>query len=317
MPALVFDLGGTHLRSGVATRDGVSKVSMQRVASFMDGLSPGDIAQRIESQIMDYTEAAGSEVHRDDPIVLAFPGPIAKRQFAVAAPTLYGDSTERLPDIAGNLRRNTGRAVHLLNDVSAAAWALSLRTSASRFMVVTVSSGIGSKIFDRGNAMPVLDEPAFSGEIGHFVVDATSTAPRCDCGGLGHLGAIASGRGVERMARAMRRNDSLTNATDIVPAIRNRQPWAIDLLKLSAQPLARTLVAVTMAIGLEKIFVIGGFAQAVGPAYGALLSELVIADSRYPVVNSTFDNLIELVAADDSLALAGAAHYATTLGLTT
>lgn len=50
-------------------------------------------------------------------------------------------------------------------------------------MAVTVSSGIGSKLCDR--------------------------PPVCDCGGRGHLGAIASGRGIERAVQRHAREDLL------------------------------------------------------------------------------------------------------------
>src|ERR1700720_3267201 len=129
MPALVFDLGGTHLRCGVAYGTAIQGVTKHRVETYIAG--------------------AGYAVGTRDPIVLAFPGPIENRRFALSAPTLYGKTNGQLPDLAGDLSRRTGRDVHILNDVSAATWGLSARTDAKRFMAVTVSSGIGSKLFDR------------------------------------------------------------------------------------------------------------------------------------------------------------------------
>jgi predicted NBD/HSP70 family sugar kinase len=147
-----------------------------------------------------YIAEVAAEVAPQDAIVLSFPGPIEKQRIALDAPTVFGNTNGRLPDLPGELRRRTGREVHLLNDVSAAAWSLSRSTTANRFMVVTVSSGIGSKVFDRAYRSGVLDDPPFAGEIGHYVVDWGPDAPLCDCGGIGHLGAIVSGRGVERAA---------------------------------------------------------------------------------------------------------------------
>jgi len=210
VPALVFDLGGTHLRCAVASGVAIHGIQKQRIESFLDGLTPEQVAARIRARIEVYIANAKHEIHDLDPIVLAFPGPVHKRRFALSAPTLYGNANGSLPDIAGELNRCTGRAVHLLNDVSAAAWGLSVRTDACRFMVVTVSSGIGSKLFDRSNPAGVLDDPPFAGEIGHHMVDPRPDALRCDCGGLGHLGGIASGRGVERLARRIQGQNSLT-----------------------------------------------------------------------------------------------------------
>ena len=310
MPAFVFDLGGTHLRCAVADRrdgtfTGYRKV---RVATFLDGLTPAEIATEICAQIDGYIGEAGNA---PGPIVLAFPGPIARRRTVLSAPTLYGPPTTALPDIAALLTARTGRDVHLLNDVSAAAWALSARTDAARFLTITISSGIGSKLFDRDHPLGVLDDPPSAGEIGHFVVDSSTDAIACDCGGRGHLGGIASGRGVERLARRMRGDDRLRNEQDIVPAIRQREPWAIDVLQRATEPLARAILAVSMATGLDRVFIIGGFAQAIGEVYAEVLRTLVHSNSQYAVVADSIGALIELVGPDDEMCLAGAALFAT------
>jgi predicted NBD/HSP70 family sugar kinase len=208
---LVFDLGGTHLRCGIASAGVVVHVTKQRIQSFLNGLTPEAVSCGIAAQMEAYAASVSQLVTRQDPIVVSFPGPVGKRGAALDAPTLYGNTCNLLPDLAGELRRRTGRDVRILNDVSAATWYLSKKTAATRFLVVTVSSGIGSKIFDRGHPSGVLDDPPFAGEIGHYVVDPNPDALRCDCGGLGHLGGIASGRGVERMARRVRGDANLTN----------------------------------------------------------------------------------------------------------
>lgn len=315
MPALLFDLGGTHLRCAVGRGMSAHGITKQRIETFLDGLSPDEVASRVADRITAYIAISGNGVSATDPIVFAFPGPVVDRRVALSAPTLYGDTKGQLPDLAATLHDSTGRPVHMLNDVSAAAWGLSARTQAKRFLVITVSSGIGSKLFDRTNPHGVLDDPPFAGEIGHYVVDSSPDAPRCDCGGLGHLGAVSSGRGVERLARRMRKDNSLTNELHIVPAILRGESWALEILSLSMQPLVRTLLGVTMAVGLDKVFIIGGFAQSVGPLYGKLLNDLVVANSLYGVLEGRLNNLVELVSADEELCLSGAAYFASTLGL--
>lgn len=312
MPALVIDLGGTHLRCGVAAGRGLDHVTSQRIETFLDQLSTQEVTARVVARV----EAYLAELPLADvgPIVMAFPGPIANGRRVVSAPTLYGPDAGALPDIAGVLEQNTGLDVHMLNDVSAAAWALSRRSNVNRFLVVTVSSGIGSKLFDRGNHLGVLDDPVFSGEIGHYVVDRSADAPRCDCGGLGHLGGIASGRGVERLARRIRCDNALTNERDIVPAFRRGERWAMDILTSATQPLATTLLAVTMCVGLDKVFIIGGFAQNIGQPYGALLNRLLVEGSRYSVLEGHLGDLVEVLGPDEQLCLSGAAFYASARG---
>jgi len=79
------------------------------------------------------------------------------------------------------------------------------------------------------------------------------------------------------------------------------------------EPLARTLLAVVMAVGVEKVFIIGGFAQGIGPSYGTLLNELIVASSRYHMLENRLQNLVELAGIDEELCLSGAAFYASTL----
>jgi C7-cyclitol 7-kinase len=309
VPTLSFDLGGTHLRCGIARGDELAAISVEKVANFISGLKPAEVAESVATRIVAYVEDHTSSVARTDPLAVAFPGPVRRGSLALSAPTLYGPRCIEVPDLAGLLRQRTGRSVYLLNDVSATAWALARRTAASRFMVVTVSSGIGSKVFDRDNARGVLDSTSYAGEIGHYVVDDDPDAPLCDCGGRGHLGAIASGRGVERLLRRQH-GAHLDNTLHIVPAIHRGERWALAALEASIAPLARTLLAVTMAVGLEKVFIVGGFAQSIGARYADLLNAALVAQSRYPVAEHALARLCEVVGEHEELGLLGAAYYA-------
>ena len=202
MTGLVFDLGGTHLRCAIATdRGALVNSTKERLATVSDGLEPAEVWRDIRARLAAYVAKNIDKTPAGSPIVISFPGPIGKDSVALQAPTLTGSNAE-VPDLRAELKELSDRPVHLLNDLSASAWHLSTYIP-GRFLVVTVSSGIGSKIFDP--AVGVLDDVAFAGEIGHSVADSSPDAVRCDCGGRGHLGAIASGRGIERRAREIAR----------------------------------------------------------------------------------------------------------------
>ena len=62
----------------------------------------------------------------------------------------------------------------------------------SNIAIVTVGSGVGHKVFLQG--LPVAGVNGRGGEIGHLRVDWAADAIRCDCGGSGHVGGLASGR---------------------------------------------------------------------------------------------------------------------------
>lgn len=309
MHALAFDLGGTHLRGGLVGPDGLRAFTSRRIQNGDHISGQSGILEQIVTEMISCERRNAAELDPADPIIVSFPGPIAGNRHILHAPTVCGANTDFL-DLAARMEQETGRPVHLLNDVSAAAWYLGSRTDVDRFLVVTISSGIGSKIFDRRHAARVLDEPAYAGEIGHLVVDDGPSAPVCDCGGRGHLGAIASGRGVERTARRRAREDaagftrscvhtcrgglpdSLTNEQHLVPAALAGDSWALAVLRDCTRPLARTLLCSTMTMGLERVFVIGGFAQALGAVYIDLLSSLVTELSQYYMLRDRINSLI-------------------------
>jgi predicted NBD/HSP70 family sugar kinase len=326
--AILFDLGGTHLRCALTDAlGGIAHPQKIRIESVVHGQDPDTVCGLVLDHMTRYERNARTWISSDDPIVLSFPGPIEGKRNILSAPTLFGKGSTSF-DVPLELHARTGREIHILNDVSAAAWYLSSRISADRFMVITVSSGIGSKIFDRNHRSGVLDSPPYSGEIGHVRVDDSPSAAQCDCGGIGHLGAIASGRGIERAARRLARHrldhfvqsacslrfhgvpEHLTNEDHIVPAARGGDEWALGVVRDCTRPLAKVLLSVTLATGLEKIVLIGGFALQLGPIYLRLLNELLREASDYGVIANCLPDLVQLGEADEEACLYGAAAYA-------
>jgi glucokinase len=321
--ALVVDVGGTNLRIAVA--DGAGEVNGFRttpIRGFRDGLTPAAIMEWLVGEVAVYHDAHAFDPNA--PVVVSFPGPVERRRIVLAAPTLAGPQAE-LPDLYAMLSAALGRQVVIINDVSAAAWGLSATVVATRFMVLTVSSGIGSKIFDR--RVGVLDDWSYAGEIGHQRVDWTPDAPLCDCGGRGHLGALSSGRGIERAARRRAAQDpgfaksacahtyrataaTLTNEAHLVSAARDGDRWALGVIREGVRVLASSLLAAVLAAGVERVVVIGGFAQELGRVYLDILrNELAAATDRGPLVPDP-EQLVQLAEPGDQVCLKGAAVYA-------
>jgi glucokinase len=325
--AIVFDLGGTHLRCASLVQNEVQNFTRKRIRSFHDGLSSEAIWEEILSTITEYVANSSNAVGAAAPLAVSFPGPLYEDGRIVNAPTVAGVD-ERVPDVLGELTRRTGRDVYLLNDVSAAALYLAGRCPWKRFMVVTVSSGIGSKIcFRNSSGLHVLDSGSYSGEIGHFTVDNSENAPMCDCGRKGHLGAISSGRGVERLARqraatdpagfaqSFCRNrfgastDNINNELHFVPAVCAGDSWALDVLCRASQPLSQVLATVIFAAGLQGILFIGGFAMSIGPTYLDLLYKLILQHCDYSALAFSRD-MLQFGNMSEEACLRGAAAYA-------
>ena len=327
MSGLLFDLGGTFLRSGVAHSDGfISHRRKTRICSVAHGMKPAEIWDRILASVIEYESECASHLRTDAPVILSFPGPIGRNCAVLQAPTVAGSGVTGF-DLPAAIRAATRRQVFVLNDVSAAAWKIAETARVQRFAVVTVSSGIGSKVYDRCHASGVLDQPPYAGEIGHVVVDDSTDAPICDCGGKGHLGAIASARGIERIVRARAEADyrafarsllftrfggsaaELTNESHIVPALLARDPWTSSIVYECTRHLVRSLLTVTMAAGLEKVYFIGGFPNALGSRYLEMVRSLAQDLSRYQIAAEYLDGLFEAALTDQETCLEGCAAF--------
>jgi predicted NBD/HSP70 family sugar kinase len=313
LSALLFDLGGTFLRAGLLEPNGhIGAIQKTPIDSVVHGLQEIVIWERLTVRMLAYEAEWRSKIPRAAPIIISFPGPVLRRKYIVQAPTVAGAQSGGF-DLADEIERATHRSVLMLNDISAAAWRLAEVTTVSRFLVVTVSSGIGSKIFDRSHPLGVLDNLPYAGEIGHVVVDESPDAPLCDCGGRGHLGAIASGRGIERLARqhamlfpqvfeksaVVHRFGAtlctLNNYDHLVPAVLAGDEWANEIVVRCTVPLVRSLLTVAMAAGLERIFIIGGFASALSVRYMQIVRQLACELSQYQVSGNALKNLFQLV----------------------
>ena len=318
MTVLAADLGGTWLRTAVLNGDGaLVGVRRRRLRTVFDGRSATDVWD-------DVVDGIGAAAHSGaargaERVAIAFPGLLADG-IPLTAPTLTGDAGVPA-DLVARIADATGKQVALINDVAAAAGFLATRTTDRDFFVVTVSSGIGSRVH-RAGAAPA--RAGYDGEIGHLRADTRPDAPRCDCGGRGHLGALASGRAVERLARrAARENpqafaasacaragataETLSNELHLVPAMLGGDRWSLALLRRATAPLARFALAVVVAGGLERIYVIGGFAVALGKVYREALAAEIEALLDSPAISLDPRELVRVVDPGTEAALRGAA----------
>ncbi len=325
--ALVVDVGGTFIRCGVVDENAsVLDVQKTRLTGFSDRRSPEGAWKEILGIIAGYELALREKMEKKAPVVISFPGPVAYPSRILGAPTIVGNDAV-MPDLQGDITKRTGRDVHIINDISAAAWHISRAIKSDRFLVVTVSSGIGSKLFDRQHSRSVFDDVPYAGEIGHVKVDFSDDAMSCDCGGKGHLGAVSSGRGIERFARLwaniekdrFQRSlcvtryhaaaDTLTNEDHIVPAALLHDAWALEVIRKGTGPLAAVLLTVTAACGLDRIAVIGGFALSLGRLYLDILQGEMIRNCDFKILSDKLPDLLIMGSADEEACLRGAAVY--------
>ncbi|MEU7162619.1 ROK family protein [Streptomyces chrestomyceticus] len=318
----VVDVGGTTLRVGAYDpRSGVLS-RVRRVP--VDGIQrtpdvPEPILQRrvVEQIVREVAVHTGGRPPRA--LGVAFAGPITAAGLVLAAPTVWGRRGDPLP-LGELLTERTGAPTVVVNDLTAAAWRYAA-TEPGDFCLLTVSSGIGNKVFRGGEVL--VDADGHGGELGHWVCDRSPDAPLCDCGDRGHLGAIASGRGVLAATRRAAQDDGAAfrgsrlaalcggrvehiDNRAIARAVRAGDPFATEVLRGTLAPLAQAVAAVFASIGVCRYVLMGGFALAVGEPYRRMLVAELRRLGCFGLGPDQIDAMVSLGVADDDHGLIGA-----------
>lgn len=196
---LAVDLGGTQIRAALITPD--LAVHERRAVPTRDDEGVEAVVARIcdvAAEVRADARAAGLPAPVG--VGISAPGPLDPwRGVVVAPPNLAGWHDVPLGEFVASalglptfVERDTNVAV-------LAEWRHGAARGARTVIYVTVSTGIGGGVIIDGR--PLIGPDGTAGEIGHIVVELDG--PRCGCGGIGHVEAIASGTALERDARAL------------------------------------------------------------------------------------------------------------------
>jgi nucleotide sugar dehydrogenase len=255
-------------------------------------------------------------------VIAAYPGPVSASGLAARSPTIFGTECRDSFDIRRNIQGLWPSAqIHVLNDLTCSGYFF-LHHGHRDFCVLTVGSGIGNKVFLNG--LPKVGSSGYYGEIGHLKLTPRSNIvlsgiPR-------ELGELASGRGTVWLAQYWYENfpndflDSVlakemfsrsgesTGGKALVHAFHSNDLMAHRVVEAAASPLAVTLASMHLGLGIEKFFIVGGFAKALGPKYCAILSRLM-QEAAWDVGQS-WDSMIELGQDGVEEGLLGAGYFA-------
>jgi predicted NBD/HSP70 family sugar kinase len=303
VPTLVFDIGGTKTRAGLFDRNR-SILTNPVCAPTPNHLDfPEASFDDLREKLVGSMHRLAGEIVEDRTVTqlsIAFAGPIDPAGNVLAAPTIWGALQARPHPLGNDLGRRWPNArVSMMNDVTAAGYRYR-RSLDDEFCIVTVSSGIGNKIFAGGR--PLLGRNGAGGELGHLCIDDSPVAPLCECGGRGHLGAVSSGRGVLAYAREQAGKE-LTSA-GLVAAFRRGESWAERIIEHGAGPLGWALAAMHLGLGIERFVLVGGFALALGEGYRQLVAQA--ARARSWSGSGDWARWVELGVDDDFSGLIGA-----------
>jgi predicted NBD/HSP70 family sugar kinase len=323
---LVFDVGGTHLRAGLYRAASSTVERLLSTATPNVWTIPEATQETVRLRLLEEMWRLSVGVLRGRSpayVCVAFAGPVDTRGRVLAAPTIWGSTLGPPLDLLDCLQRRWPAArIVVMNDVAAAGYRYR-RHANEDFCIVTVSSGIGNKVFLNGH--PILGDGGRGGEIGHVRVDFSPDALLCDCGAVGHLGAVASGRGTLALARCLARRDpeAFANSSlgqrflghvedlenpDLVEAFHAGDPWTLGLIRDTARPLGQMLAGIHLSLGIDRFILIGGFALALGEPYRREVASA--ASGCEWDTGEDWQVMLELGVPDDQAGLIGAGRFA-------
>jgi glucokinase len=187
------DLGGTQLRAALSDASGRIYRRLAEPTKAVEGV------EAVLSRLKDLLRQtmAGVPPTEIEAIGISAPGPLDPRAGVIlTAPNLPGWNEVPLRHI---IAAEFGYPTYLGNDANLAALAEG-RFGAGRglkdFIYITVSTGIGGGVITDGRLL--LGERGLGAEVGHMTLEANG--PRCNCGNIGCLEALASGTAIAREA---------------------------------------------------------------------------------------------------------------------
>jgi predicted NBD/HSP70 family sugar kinase len=157
-----------------------------------------------------------------------------------------------------------------------------LQRSLQNFMVIKVGTGIGCGIVCHGEVYRGANGSA--GDVGHICVD--QAGPRCHCGNLGCVEALAAAPAITRLAveaaqagesaalaECLRANGKLT-AIDVGQASRNGDAAANAIIQRAGSQIGQMLASVVNFFNPSHVFIGGGVTQ-IGPLFLASVRQSV------------------------------------------
>ncbi|KNC93920.1 N-acetylmannosamine kinase [Trabulsiella odontotermitis] len=250
MTTLAIDIGGTKLAAG-RVNDAL-QITERREMPTPASKTPEALADALQQLVQPLVSGATR-------VAVASTGIIHDGILTSINPANLG-GLARFP-LVETLSRITALPCVALNDAQAAALAEyhALLTPVPVMVFITVSTGVGGGIVSHGKLLT--GEGGLAGHIGHTLADPRG--PRCGCGRIGCVEAIASGRGIAAAARGDLQG---LDAKTIFARAQQGHTQAVALITHSAQTLARLIADVKAVTDCECV-VVGG---SVGLAEGYL-----------------------------------------------
>ncbi len=261
------DIGGTQIRAALSDREGSIIYRVAHPTLAEEGPEP--VIGRIKEAIR---QAAGQHLGEVQAIGIATAGPLDPWEgVIIKAPNLPGWHNVPLKAI---IEEEFGLPTYVGNDANLAALA-EQRFGAGKgtrdLIYITHSTGIGGGIIVDGRML--LGSKGLGAEVGHITLDIDG--PRCGCGSIGCLEAMAAGPAIARNAvRAIEAGRetiipdlvdgdlSRITAREVNEAAQQGDSLGIELIRQAGELLGIGLVSLMHLFNPEIIVIGGGVSKA-------------------------------------------------------
>lgn len=274
------DIGATSLDVAVLAPDLTVLAHHAEPADVREG--PGVVLARVRVLIRELLVQAGFDARQVIGIGIGVPGPVNFEIGQLVNPPLMPawDSFS----IRDYLREDYAAPVFVDNDVNLMAlgelWRL--KRSLSNFLVIKVGTGIGCGIVCHGEVYR--GAAGSAGDVGHICVD--QEGPRCHCGNLGCVEAMAAGPAITRMAvQAAEAGESAAlaeclrtqgriEAVDVGQASRAGDAAANAIVQRAGSLIGQMLASIVNFFNPSHVFIGGGITR-IGPLFLAAVRQSV------------------------------------------
>ncbi len=275
-----IDIGATSIDVAVLGPDLTVLAHHSEPADVRDG--PGVLLARVRTLMRELLTRCGSSAKEVIGIGIGVPGPVNFENGQLVNPPLMPawDSFS----IRDYLREDYAAPVFVDNDVNLMAlgelWRL--QRSLSNFLVIKVGTGIGCGIVCHGEVYR--GAAGAAGDVGHICVD--QEGPRCHCGNLGCVEAMAAGPAITRMAVAAAeagqsaalaeclRAHGTIEALDVGHASREGDAAANAIIQRAGSLIGQMLASVVNFFNPSHVFIGGGITR-IGPLFLASVRQSV------------------------------------------
>ncbi len=302
---IAVDLGGTNIRAAQCTADGqiLARTSHRTMAA--DGQAA--VVDRIAAAIREVWPADTSPCM----IGISAPGPLDPwRGIVIQAPNLPGWSNVPLRNI---LAEACHIPVRLGNDANLAALAeyhFGAGKGHPDMIYLTLSTGIGGGVISNGRLL--LGAKGLAAELGHLSVDLNG--PRCNCGNIGCVEAIAAGPSIARAAvRCITAGEASAISEMVGGELEHVSAETVGQAALAGDLLARSVISnAGRAIGQALVNLLHAFNPSIVICGGGLtkMGDLLMEPIRQTMAERVMarDYLVDIVLAQlgDDVALLGA-----------